>query len=400
MPETFRSGAAGAAAGFPARLRMPRRFFVYAVGPGEFRVQSAAQNVSIGVLRHPDAFASLAEGAAEGFDTAALLAGLPDGERREMEQVLRLLLDRGMLVDDALPAPEGAAGAARYGPQRLFFSHFDAAPAGAPSDGQTEEDGRDAQRRLCASSVTVLGLGQAGSAVARALALAGVGRLTLADASPVREEDVWGGAFYAAADVGRPRAEALSEQLGRLNEHVRAEPAAWSPDAAAEAVRPLVEGASLAVLCPDDFHPAAYGAVNEACLAAGTPWINRRALGFEVSVGPLVVPGESPCYRCFDLRLLGNLIDAGERQKLHAHLDREALHTGWLPVAHGVELLVSECLKRLSGFRSPATIGHAVFLSPAGGDVRRRPLLRIPRCPACGRGARHERPSIDPWAHA
>lgn len=382
---------------------MPRRFAVYAVGPGEFRVQSATQNVSIGVLRHPEAFGAMAAGAADGFDTAALLDGLEGGARGEMEQVLRLLLDREMLVDAALPAPDGPAGAARYEPQRLYFSHFDGAPAGdgTPLAGpRPAADGREAQRRLAASSVAVLGLGQAGSAVARALALAGVGRLRLADALPVRHEDVWAGAFYEAEDVGRPRADALRERLGRLNEHVHAEPVPWEPGDPADRVRALVEGCSLGVLCPDSFHPRAYEAVNEACLAAGTPWINRRALGFEVTVGPLVVPGESPCYRCFDLRLLSNLLDADERRKLHGYLDDGTLHTGALPVAPGVEVLVTESLKRLSGFRAPATLGHVVFLSAAGGDVRRRPVLRIPRCPACGAGARQPRPNIDPWAHA
>lgn len=396
MPDVLRSGEPGAAAGLPARLRMPRRFSVYAVGPGQFRVQSAAQNLSLGVLRHPDAFSALAENAADGFDPAAFLATIGPAARREVEQVLTLLLDRGFLVADA-PAVEGDAP--RYAAQRLFFSHFEDAGAPAAAGARPGGEGRDAQRRLATATVAVLGLGQAGSAVARALALAGVGRLRLADAGEVCEQDVWSGAFYGADDVGRPRGEALSPRVGRLNDQVRAESTPWSPGQPAAELRALVEGASLVVLCPDAFHPRDYAAVNEACLAAGVPWINRRVLGFEVTVGPLVLPGEGPCYTCFDLRLLGNLLDAGERQKLHGYLDGGALQTGALPVACGVELLVGEVVKRLSGFRAPSTLGHVVFLSPAGGDARRRPLLRIPRCPACGRGARQPRPTIDPWAH-
>ena len=61
-------------------------------------------------------------------------------------------------------------------------------------------------------------------------------------------------------------------------------------------------------------------------------------------------------------------------------------------------MLVTECLKRLSGIGPPSTVGGVVFLSPTSVDVRRRPLLKIPRCPACGRAAR-DRPRIDPWAH-
>ncbi len=400
MPDPIRSGTGGGEAELPPRLRLPRRFSVYPVGPGEFRVQSAAQNVSIGVLRHPQAFLALAEGAVDGFDTAALLSGLEAGAREELGQVLRLLMDRGILVEGGAALPDGAAAAPRYDAQRLLFSHFDSSGSPAPSPAPSAAEGLEVQERLCGACVAVLGLGQAGSAVARALCLAGVGRLRLADAGVVWDADVWSGAFYDRSDVGRSRAAALAERLGRVNEHVRAEPASWSPDDAPGAVRPLVEGCSLVVLCPDAFRPPAYETVNQACLDAGTPWINRRVLGLDVTVGPLVVPGQSPCYRCFDLRLLGNLTDPEERRLLHQYLERGTLHTGAVPVAEGVELLVTECLKRLSGITTPSTLGHVVFFSLAGDEARRRPLLRIPRCPACGRGVRHERPTIDPWAHA
>ncbi|HEX2210081.1 MAG TPA: TOMM precursor leader peptide-binding protein, partial [Longimicrobium sp.] len=268
------------------------------------------------------------------------------------------------------------------------------AAAAAPAPG----DGREGQRRLSAATVTVLGLGRAGSSTARALALAGVGRLRLADARPVAADDVWGGGFFDDGDLGRPRAEALAARVRRCNGDVQAQAVPWSGGEPAEQVRSVVEGSTLAVLCPDDFHPRDYDAVNEACIAAGVTWINRRALGFDVTVGPMVIPGESPCYRCFELRSLGNLMDPAERMKLHAHLDHAALESGALPVAAGVEILVTECLKRLSGIGPPSTVGSVAFLSPTSVDVRRRPLLRIPRCPACGRGAR-DRPRMDPWAH-
>lgn len=61
-------------------------------------------------------------------------------------------------------------------------------------------------------AVHVDGLGPTGAAVADLLAAAGVGRIGLTDQRPVRADELGHG--LVAADVGRPRAEALAQRLG------------------------------------------------------------------------------------------------------------------------------------------------------------------------------------------
>jgi tRNA A37 threonylcarbamoyladenosine dehydratase len=80
--------------------------------------------------------------------------------------------------------------------------------------------GREAQARLAAAHVVVLGLGGVGSFTAEALARAGVGRLTLVDGERIDETNVNRQLHALDGEVGRPKAEVLAERLRRCSSGV------------------------------------------------------------------------------------------------------------------------------------------------------------------------------------
>lgn len=93
--------------------------------------------------------------------------------------------------------------------------------------------GGTGQKRLLLSAVVVdLGPDMAAEVVALAyLAAAGVGHLLLGGeaTAPVTASEAQRGILLGAADVGRPRAQALAERIRDINPDVRVELAAGAP---------------------------------------------------------------------------------------------------------------------------------------------------------------------------
>ncbi|MFI9151302.1 HesA/MoeB/ThiF family protein [Streptomyces sp. NPDC053367] len=122
------------------------------------------------------------------------------------------------------------------------------------------------QRRLSGATVVLAGAGALGNAVAQSLALAGVGRLVVADPDTVEVGNLSRTPLFRAADVGRPKARVLAEALAGL-----------APDTVVDAREaPHVSGAGLAELREADLvvgaldSRAARIALAGRCTLAGT----------------------------------------------------------------------------------------------------------------------------------
>jgi adenylyltransferase/sulfurtransferase len=102
---------------------------------------------------------------------------------------------------------------------------------------QIADIGIDAQRRLKAARVIVLGGGPAGAAAAADLVSRGVGYVAVVDGATVAVSDLCGQALLYTPDVGANRADAIVAKLGVLNPHVHSESYPVDADAAnAEAI--------------------------------------------------------------------------------------------------------------------------------------------------------------------
>jgi molybdopterin/thiamine biosynthesis adenylyltransferase len=78
------------------------------------------------------------------------------------------------------------------------------------------------QERLTAAQVIILGVGALGSEVARLLAQAGVGRLTLCDPDTVEESNLSRGALFTPADIGLSKVSAAARAIEALCPDTRA----------------------------------------------------------------------------------------------------------------------------------------------------------------------------------
>ena len=130
--------------------------------------------------------------------------------------------------------------------------------------------------------VLVVGAGRAAAALAVALATAGVGAGDVADDDVTRPQDTGVGGL-SLVDVGRPRGQAARELLHRTAPSLPRLPLV-SPD--------LVV---LASSRPDVRDRA------RRLVLDGTPHLLVGARDATGTVGPLVLPGRTPCLRCIEL---------------------------------------------------------------------------------------------------
>ena len=131
-------------------------------------------------------------------------------------------------------------------------------------------------------------------------------------------------------------------------------------------------------------------------MTSETEWTSCRAVGFEFELGPTVIPHETPCYRCFDLRRKSNLTSSDEYALLEPHWQAISRSAGALAITPGIGLAALEVIKALTHFAEPATYAHLHTLNLLTLETRLHPILKIPRCAHCGRSSQ-PRPTIHAW---
>lgn len=111
------------------------------------------------------------------------------------------------------------------------------------------------------------------------------------------------------------------------------------------------------------------------------PVILDRFIG---SIGPLVIPGETPCYECLRVRENSNReAPELERAAESSAADRQAV-TGFHPAMTKVlgELAAME-LSKVYGVGLPWRSGRLIEVNLLGPDISSRRVLKLPRCPVC-----------------
>jgi bacteriocin biosynthesis cyclodehydratase domain-containing protein len=227
-----------------------------------------------------------------------------------------------------------------------------------------------------AAYVRVHGAGRLGTAVAVALASAGVGRVAVRARGNVATADL--GTGLRAPDVGRSAVAAAAEAVARAAPAVVvSEPTRRRPD--------------LAVLVGAE---AADPVLSARLLARHQPHLAVTAHGGSGVVGPLVLPGRGPCLRCADH---GRAAADPAWPRLAAQLAGRALPVG-IPTAGAVAALaVEHVLAHLAG--ADTLRDGALELDLAGGTLTRLTRVTHPGC-ACAPHPEGVRPGRAVPGHA
>ena len=155
--------------------------------------------------------------------------------------------------------------------------------------GMSEE----AQARLLAARVLVLGLGGSGTAAALLLAQAGVGHIRLMDPAAVSREDVQFQALYTRADVGRARGQAAKLRLARLSTGSKFDYVEGK--LSAHTAEDIIDPNDVVVDSLDDWQDKLLA--SDACMKTWRPLVHAGVTAFNFQIFTMV-PGKSACLRC------------------------------------------------------------------------------------------------------
>jgi bacteriocin biosynthesis cyclodehydratase domain-containing protein len=229
---------------------------------------------------------------------------------------------------------------------------------------EASQGAASAQAALGNARVVVMGLGRAGSALLEALSIAGVGSLL---------------GIRAGGDspLETRFAETLHDRIRALNPRTTYTEIT-ALDGGDSASLDEAMASALLVYCPDTFHEAVCRELNGIALANGSSLLPYRETPFTVELGPLVVPGQTACYVCYELRRKAAEPKPGPDD------EEPPPGTPALAFAAGVPLLALEIVKILTRTAFPVTRGKLWRLGLFDGSVGVHPVLKLPRCPACG----------------
>ena len=147
------------------------------------------------------------------------------------------------------------------------------------------------------------------------------------------------------------------------------------------------KAADYVLVCMDSPAPGLLDAVNSAALRHGWPWIAGRIESGAGMIGPAVIPGQTACYRCFELRRLANLSRPDRGQAVLTTPANNAAAPA--PLATAVAgLLVLEAIRLISRLALPQTMGAILILDFFAAGISSHRVLRLPNCPDCGYGRR------------
>lgn len=236
------------------------------------------------------------------------------------------------------------------------------------------------QRRLRDATVAIIGCGGLGTWALGGLAGAGVGHFVLVDDDTVEPSNLNRQILYVDADIGRSKAECAGEWVRRFAPRTDVTTICRRMRGV-EDIAPLARDADLVILLADWPAYEIERWVNEACIAASTPYIACGQGTPIMKIGPLYVPGRTACFACEEtqMRAAAPLYDdvVAMRQRTTA----SAMTLG--PAAGIVGTLLSlEVMHALLG-QPAATEGRALLLDIQTLETSWAPVERDPACPVC-----------------
>lgn len=283
------------------------------------------------------------------------------------EERLAGLRSAGLLVERAASRVSGP-DAERFSRQLPYLDGF--------------TDSTEAMKRVRGARVCVVGCGGLGTWALAAMASMGVGAFTVADDDSVELSNLNRQVLFSASDIGTSKVDRAADWLTRFDHAIRVTTSRRRV-AAPEDVAELLEEVAVLVLAAD-WPPYELGRwVNEACVAAGVPFITAGQQPPLLRIGPTYTPGEGACFTCHERQLEEGF---PLYRQLTEHRREHGTTATTLGPASGLvgSTIALEVLHLLAGASWPlATRDRALLIDMRTLETRWETINRYPDCATC-----------------
>jgi bacteriocin biosynthesis cyclodehydratase domain-containing protein len=145
----------------------------------------------------------------------------------------------------------------------------------------------------------------------------------------------------------------------------------------------------LVVACESSSSFGLFEAINRACLVSRTRWLCVSVSGTSARLGPTIVPHQSACHTCLEIRLSTHQGDAEAYAAFRRKIDAPgcAVDEGSLAPFHSAIAAQAalEVMRLLTGFSPPVTVGRFYEFTARSPATDSHDVFRLPRCPSCSR---------------
>lgn len=360
----------------PVKPRLHRSYHVLPIPQtNDFLLYREGRGVRLKPVGDPALIRRLFELLDGSHKVGVLVDMLADFSADLVISALKSLRDMRLLEDAAEDVVPADTTLAAREAQRTLLSHLTSDPSSALT-------------ALAEATVVIFGEGAISSSLSEMLITSGVGQ--------VRTPAITDG-MPASAEKARPPDAEGARSVGFAPFSGAPLPPRRLPDLAA-----LVKDASVAVAALDHPDPDLLEAINSACLSQAVQLLPVILAGWEGHLGPVCIPGQTACIRCADLRAKANL---SHYQQYLLYEEAVRLRPGERPFGRLPHfpvvlagLAATEITKLITYCYPPTTYGRVVVVDLLMSQSEAHDVLRVPRCPACGRMDRRARPSAPPRA--
>jgi thiazole/oxazole-forming peptide maturase SagC family component len=216
----------------------------------------------------------------------------------------------------------------------------------------------------------------------------GIGNLLIADNSVITADEIALCPSLTTASVGRSRAQVLKEKIEESNPYIQV--AQIAVDLRPGSFSEFLDYSHFVLLCDEDNRGLLPAQFNREAVEADKSFLAVTLAGFSGKIGPVIIPGQTPCMSCLKSREAAVSENYTEEAKISAYLsDLRQPDFSYRPPAPMLAMLgqiaASETSKIICGYTKPATLGNMLYFNYRSLAITPHPVLKVPRCEVCSR---------------
>lgn len=148
----------------------------------------------------------------------------------------------------------------------------------------------------------------------------------------------------------------------------------------------LADAADVFIVLVNDYQSEALAAINQDFLTRRIPFLLVKPMGVNIWIGPVVIPGKTPCWKCLEDRLRHNReIESFVQRRLGRKSPLPVSKAQVYPIEYQAYYLAGIQLARLiTSGTNPTLEGQINIFDSISFQLNRHLITKRPQCPACG----------------